>query len=120
MSWPAWLRIKGLNETSERVSALRCRVLEIHRGESAAIALAEELKADWFLTDDAGARLLAGAMGFEVHGSLGVVLWNAAQGQLDRTAAKQALQALDRSSLWISAAILREADQAIEDIFPQP
>jgi len=49
----------------------------LHGGEAEPVALAIELKADWFLTDDAAARLLAESLGLEVHGSLGVILWAA-------------------------------------------
>jgi len=36
------------------------------------------------LTDDAAARLFAATLGMEVHGSLGVVLWNVARRHLDQ------------------------------------
>jgi predicted nucleic acid-binding protein len=46
-------------------------------GEIEAILLARAVNADWLLTDDAGARLVAAFLGLEVHGSLGVILWAA-------------------------------------------
>ena len=48
----------------------------IHIGESEAIILARQLKADLFLTDDASARLFAETKVLNARGSLGVVLWN--------------------------------------------
>jgi len=56
----------------------------LEAGEAEAIALAGQLSAAWFLTDDAAARVFAASLGLEVHGSLGIVLWTAAQGHLSR------------------------------------
>ena len=50
----------------------------LHGGEAEAPALALELKPDWFLTDDAAARLTAESLNVEVRGSIGVLLWGAA------------------------------------------
>ena len=86
-------------------------------GEAHALALALQISADWLLTDDAAARLVAQQHGVEVHGSLGVVLWAAAVGHLDRTEAETTLEALSRSSLWISARVLEEARGALRQIF---
>ncbi len=47
---------------------------ELGAGEAEAIALARSLHADWLLTDDAEARVVAQLAGLEVHGSLGVLL----------------------------------------------
>jgi len=85
-------------------------------GESQAIALAQEIEADWLLTDDAAARLFAEVLGLEVHGSLGIVLWAAAAGHLERSAAEAALDLLARSSLWVSAAVLTEARLALSEL----
>jgi hypothetical protein len=53
----------------------------------------------------------------EVHGSLGIVLWAAAVGHLDRAQADQTLARLATSSLWISNRILAEARSALDEIF---
>ena len=88
-------------------------------GEAQALALAAQISADWLLTDDAAARTLAEHQGFEVHGSLGIVLWAAAAGHLDRSEGERALEALAQSSLWISARVLAEARRALERILSQ-
>jgi predicted nucleic acid-binding protein len=54
--------------------------------------------------------------GLEVHGFLGVVLWNVAHGNLSRSKGEQALDALKRSSLWLSEKILEEARKAVIDM----
>lgn len=86
-------------------------------GEAEAVALARQLRADWLLTDDAAARLLAGSLGLEVHGSLGVVLWAAAVRHLTRVEAEAALDDLANSSLWISARVLAEAKATLNQLF---
>jgi predicted nucleic acid-binding protein len=53
----------------------------------------------------------------EVHGSLGVILWNAAHGHLSRAETEQALDGLAASSLWLSARIYQEARQSLDDIY---
>lgn len=86
-------------------------------GEAEAIILAQYLKADWLLTDDTSARAFANAVGLEVHGSLGVVLWVAAVGYLKHDEAKVAIENLSKSSLWISQTILRKAYKALDEMF---
>ena len=86
-------------------------------GEAEAMALARQLNAHWFLTDDAAARVLAASLGLEVHGSLGIVLWAATMRHLSRGEAESALDRLARSSLWISAGVLAEARAALDRLF---
>jgi predicted nucleic acid-binding protein len=81
--------------------------------------LARRLRADWFLTDDAAARLFAQSLGIEVHGSLGVVLWAAAVSELDQGEAFATLDRLAGSSLWISATVLEEARAALRQLYRQ-
>jgi predicted nucleic acid-binding protein len=89
-------------------------------GEAEAIQLMRQLRAQWLLTDDAAARVVAQSLGLEIHGSLGVVLWAAAVGHLSRAAADAALHGLAKSSLWVSAAVLGEAKNALDKLFRRP
>jgi predicted nucleic acid-binding protein len=89
----------------------------LEAGEAEAIALARQLSAAWFLTDDAAARVFAAALGLEVHGSLGLVLWAAARKHLNHEEAAAALDRLAHSSLWISARVLAEARAALDRLF---
>jgi predicted nucleic acid-binding protein len=114
---PAWLQViePATAETQQVQSWLSAGV--IHSGEAAALALARQRNADWFLTDDTAARLIGRTMALEVHGSLGVLLWAAAAGYLDSAQAAQLLGQLANSSLWISPRILAEARTALESLF---
>ena len=89
---------------------------DLHAGEAEALVLARRKKADWFLTDDATTRLFVSLLGMEVHGSLGIILWNAAKGYLSREETESALKRLETTSLWLSERVRREARQALEDI----
>jgi predicted nucleic acid-binding protein len=114
---PQWITIDSLTpEENENVESLTLSGL-LDPGEAGAILLAKRLKADWFLTDDTAARLFAGSMGLEVHGTLGVVLWAAAVGHLDYEASVKALERLSRTSLWISQDITMEARKALDKMF---
>jgi predicted nucleic acid-binding protein len=79
--------------------------------------LAIQVKAHWYLTDDAAAREMSKAAGIEAHGSLGVVLWAAAHGQLDQQESIVRLEALFASSLWVAPAIQTEAREALRNIY---
>jgi predicted nucleic acid-binding protein len=114
---PPWLKIDALEALHAAEAAAWQQSGLLDPGEAEAIALARQIKADWLLTDDAAARLFAAGLGLEVHGSLGVVLWAAATGHLDRAQADQTLAKLAASSLWISGRILAEAKSALDEIF---
>jgi predicted nucleic acid-binding protein len=114
---PDWVHLTKLDAPSTEASSTWIRAGLLDPGEAEALALALQVETDWFLTDDAAARLVAQQHGLEVHGSLGVILWGAASGHLVRTEAEASLEALSHSSLWISARILEEARTALRQIF---
>ncbi|MCP3964085.1 MAG: DUF3368 domain-containing protein [bacterium] len=106
---PEWLQITALDTPFAQEARAWAQAGILGPGEAEAIALVRQMAADWLLTDDASARLVAQREGIEVHGSLGLVLWAAADGHFDLLSAQAALDALSRSSLWISARVLEEA-----------
>jgi len=116
---PTWVTVETLVEpfAAEAIAWQQAGLLDL--GEAEALALARQLQADWFLTDDAAARLVAQVQGLEVHGSLGIVLWAAAVGHFDRAEAEAALERLAQSSLWISARVRAEAWAALKRLFSQ-
>jgi predicted nucleic acid-binding protein len=114
---PTWLRVEFVRDAPawqlEQLTALA----GLGAGEAEAIVLARSLSADWLLTDDAGARVIATVFGMEVHGWVGVVLWAAATRHIDAQQADSVLDRLAKSSLWITAAILAEARRALDTLF---
>jgi predicted nucleic acid-binding protein len=114
---PQWLTVTTVGAPYDVQAAGWQQSGLLEAGEAEAIALAHQLSAAWLLTDDAAARVFAMAMGLEVHGSLGIVLWAAAQEHLRREEAEAALDRLAQSSLWISARVLAEARAALDRLF---
>ena len=111
------INVLSLSVSSAVEAALWLRSGILDAGEAEAIALAQELNADWFLTDDSTARIFAETKGLECHGSLGLVLWAAAVGHFGYSEAREALERLAASSLWISQSILEEAHEALRQMF---
>lgn len=116
-SWPEWLQVATLTPHEKKEAGIWKEAGDLHEGEAEALVLARRINADWFLTDDSTTRFFVSLLGIEVHGSLGVILWNAACGYLSREEAERALDGLEASSLWLSAAIYREARQSLNAIF---
>ncbi len=114
---PTWVVIGTLVAPYNAEAAAWQQAGLLDAGETEAIALARQIRADWLLTDEAAARLFAQALGLEVHGSLGVVLWAAATGYLLRVEAEATLDRLARSSLWISSSVLAEAQEALNRLY---
>jgi hypothetical protein len=113
---PVWLQVTRLDSAPTLEAQAWQQAGLLHSGEAQAIALARQLRADWLLTDDAAARLIAQSLGLEVHGSLGFVLWAAAMRHLNRAQAESALDRLARSSLWVSPSVLQAAKAALEQM----
>jgi predicted nucleic acid-binding protein len=90
-------------------------------GEAEALAFAQEIHADCFITDDSAARTLGESLGIQVRGTLGIVIHAAATGQMDRAEAESKLSDLEhRSTLWMSARVRHAALQALFQIYGQP
>jgi predicted nucleic acid-binding protein len=113
---PPWLHVTQLDSGPALEARSWRQAGFLHYGEAQAIALARQLRADWLLTDDAAARLLAESWGLEVHGSLGLVLWSAAMHHLSHPEAEAALDGLARSSLWVSPSVLLAAKAALNQM----
>jgi len=116
-SWPEWLQVINLSPHEQKEAGIWKKSGDLHDGEAEAFILARRKKADWFLTDDSTTRLFVSLLGMEVHGSLGVILWNAAHKHLTRAETEQALNSLESSSLWLSSRIYQEALQSLDDIY---
>lgn len=77
---------------------------DLDRGESEAIALAEEKGAGRILLDEREGRRRARNLDLEVTGALGVLLWAAREGTLDSLPG--ALDALEEEAgFWISSSL---------------
>ena len=113
-----WIEVRPLRTPHSAEARDWNRAGLLHLGEAEALALARQERADWFLTDDSAARVVAQQQEIEVHGSLGVLHWGAATGLLDFPAAEAALDRLRRSSLWVSPRVLSEARRLLLELSP--
>lgn len=114
---PGWIFVKPLSPEETRQAGHLYHSGLLDYGEAEAIVLAKRIKPRWFLTDDAEARIFAGSLGLEVHGSLGMALWAAAAGHLKYKKALEAIDSLSGTSLWISKDILMQARSAVKTMF---
>jgi hypothetical protein len=76
-------------------------------GESEAISLALELRADYLLGDEKAGRHLAHALGLKVIGTLGVLLAAKRKGLIP--AVRPLVEALLQKSFWISPQLVENA-----------
>lgn len=113
---PKWLQVRELEAPLSEQAARWAASGLLHKAEAEALALALQLNAVWYLTDDTSARELAKSLRVEAHGSLGVVLWAAAHGYLDRPESVKKLEALFASTLWLSQPIREEAREALKKL----
>jgi len=120
MDLPSWVNIEELNRSAQAKAREWSHREELDSGEAEAIALAMQLKSDWFLTDDALAREFSEPLGLETHGSIGVLLWAVAEGYVEqRNDAHELLNNLVNSSLWISDRVVNEAFRAIDELLSE-
>lgn len=66
-SKPTWLYTHPLSRSAKAKSVAWQEAGLVDEGEADALALALESTCDWFLTDDAAARLLGESLGLEVR-----------------------------------------------------
>jgi len=116
IKWPSWIIIEKLSNDESYHVDFWLRTGCLHGGESEAFELFKRLKADWYLTDDAEARLFVSEFGYEVHGTLGVILWNLAQSHIKKNQALDSISELRKSSIWLSEKIISHAINAVKEI----
>lgn len=93
---PAWLRVLAPRRVDPS--------LDLDTGESEAIALAEELHADWILLDEVKARRIATARGLKVAGTLAVLFEAHERGLLDL---RQAVEDLRRTTFYLDERLVQ-------------
>jgi predicted nucleic acid-binding protein len=117
----AWLSLAQPSTSAMLQASQWVNAQVLHAGEAEALAHARETQADLFLTDDTAARTMGESLGIQVRGSLGVLLFAAAAGQLDKAECLQVLEDLEtQSTLWMSAKVRAAARQAVSQIFGAP
>ena len=84
------------------------KTLSLDLGEQAALSLMEAHPDNIFLTDDGAARLAADALGYKVHGTIGLVVRAIRRNQRSRDEVVEILRAVPaRSTLHVRPSILQ-------------
>ena len=92
---PDWMEV--------RAPAAASSIANLHAGETAAIQLATELRADLLLIDEVQGRRLAAERHIRLTGTVGVLELAATQGLLDL---REAFDRVRQTDFWISPALL--------------
>jgi predicted nucleic acid-binding protein len=107
--------LKLLPEFKDRVKIL-AEQDNLDLGESFAIVLSMQEKADYFLTDDLDARNIAVKYNLEVHGTIGVILRAFREKIIDKkTAIEKVNELYTKSSLFITKDLVDTVVKSIEE-----
>jgi predicted nucleic acid-binding protein len=87
-------------------SPIPVALMGLDLGEQDVILLGQELAVDWLIIDERLGRKIAQAMGFQVKGTLGLLLVACQVRLLTRQDAAQAVEALSKSSIRLSPRLL--------------
>ena len=83
--------------------------LRLGRGETAAIALAEELQADWFLLDERKGSREAESRGYRVAGTLGIIEEAGARNLIDYYETRNRL--VVETTFYVTDDVLEESER---------
>jgi uncharacterized protein len=111
----AWAEIVKDAPDPEMLSRLRSRV---DAGEAAAICLAYDRRADLILSDDREARELVRESGFQVQGTLGILMEAKQRGHV--SSLSPLLRELKAKGTWLSENLIREVLLQVGEIEPEP
>jgi len=108
--------IEVLSVSKEEIEKLSNKIdLKLDDGELEALTVCNRFKVKIFLTDDLDARDAGKQLGFEVHGSIGVIARAYREGLIDLKRAKRASGDLySISKLFVTKAIIEEAIKELE------
>lgn len=94
---PGLVRVSSRPGAAESMFELAAE-FGLHAGELAAIAVLKEHHGDCLLSDDAAARAMAEAIGFQVRGTVGLILRGWQRKQISKAAARDLLKSLPLKS----------------------
>ncbi|MEK6924648.1 MAG: hypothetical protein AABW71_00235 [Nanoarchaeota archaeon] len=112
---PKKIKVRELEGLSKDIVKILTNEYDLDIGESCAISLALQEKADYFLTDDLEARETAKKYKLEVHGTVGIILRAFKEKIIDRKTAITRINDLhEKSTLFITKDLIKNIIEAIE------
>jgi predicted nucleic acid-binding protein len=106
-------RVENIPNPEPELSVL-VRALRLHAGEIEALCLMQGVRSGILLTDDEAARFAAGTLGYDVHGTLGILLRALRNGRKTKRQVLYLLRAIPRrSTLFIRANLLNSVIQQV-------
>ena len=106
-----WLKIRVPQQSLPIPVAL----MGLDIGEQDVIFLGQEVGADWLLIDERLGRNIAQVMGFQIKGTLGILLVGYQLQLLSKQKAIEAVDALSRSSVRLNASLVEWFKNQIEE-----
>ena len=114
-SIPGLVRVSSNPAAAESMFELAVE-FGLHAGELAAITILKEHHGDCLLSDDAAARAMAEAIGFQVRGTVGLILRGWQRKQISIEATRDLLRALPvKSTLHLRPGFLTRVLEQITD-----
>lgn len=113
---PKRIKLTQLNGKFKDIANILVNKFSLDLGESQAIALSLQERADYFLTDDLDARTAANAHHIEAHGTVGIILRAFREKIIDKeTAIKKVNELHTLSSLFITKDLTDYVIKSIKD-----
>jgi hypothetical protein len=110
-----WIKVRSIH-SPDKPQALQQRYPHLHRGEAAAIVLAQELAAQRIILDDKRARQVAQVEGLPLIGTVGLVLLAYRLGQRSRPEAEDILDRLYQGTAYVSVNLYHAAMEVLRQV----
>lgn len=112
-----WEEIPNKSPGEEHFQTM-CRVFSLDAGEKAALSYMSKKSNLMFLTDDAAARLVAANLGYNVHGTIGILIRAIRRGFMEMEEVIGMLQRIPlETTLHIKPSLLKEVISRVEQEF---
>jgi predicted nucleic acid-binding protein len=110
------IKVMNLRGKFKDVAEILVNKFSLDLGESQAISLALQEKADYFLTDDLDARIVANSHGLESHGTIGIISRAFREKIINKeTTIKKMIELYESSSLFITKDLINQVIKSIKD-----
>lgn len=111
---PKKIEVRSLKGNWKDLVKVLTNQKDLDLGESCAISLSLQEKANCFLTDDLDARVVAKEYNLEVHGTIGIILRSFREKLIDKRIAIEKIRELKtKSSLFITQDLINEVISSI-------